>query len=1161
MQRLFGLTSHALSRGLSARLALRTPRRLLRRAPAVAVTAIAFSLALVGGRGAVAAATIRVPADHPTIQAAINAAQSGDVVLVSPGIYREQLTITGKSITLASEFHTTGDPGRIATTIIEGPAGPNAITISATSIPQVTIVGFTLTNVSGQEIDGIRSFAPAEILNNHIIGFDDSLDLQPPFTQPASFVIRNNRIENSTDDAIDFDGPSSALVENNILHNGRDDGIEMRLHDFAGRLDITFRGNTITSNNSDGIQLIDEAGASDRHFTIERNLFASNRKAGLGLMDSGQTTEDYRAASLLDEIRLFNNTFVNHNHSVSGGDNLVAVNNLFVSSSVIGLKGVDGNSIAAHNLFWGNGTNAVSSNLDAATTIVADPLLAADYTLRIGSPAIDTGTASYTWQGTTVLSMPVGTYSGAAPDLGAYERTTTGTQLETTITSSPPNATNSTSATFAFAATVANSTFACALDGGVYVACTSPTTYTGLTQGTHIFSVRATDPTGTTDATPATRTWTVDTSPPETTITQAPIDPSGSAWASFSFVSSEVGSTLACSLDSGAFTACTSPKTYDNLGNAMHTFDVRATDAAGNVDPTPARHTWTVQAIGQTVTFAAEADARVEGASPTANFGSATALGADLSPSKESYARFTVTGVTGTVTNARFRIFAYSGTVNGPALYLTGNTWSEAAITWDTRPARTSGSIGDKGSVVANTWVEYDVTAVVSGNGTYSFDLGATSSDGVDFNAREATTNKPELVVTSSTAGGGDTTPPETTIVSGPSGTVNTATAQFTFSASESGSTFACRLDGSAYAACASPQNYTGLSDGAHTFELRATDAAGNTDPSPASRTWTVDTAAPTVTGVVPVEGATDVPVNTTLSATFSESMDAASISTTTYRLVRTSDLAVVPALVSYDSTARRASLDPTGDLDPATSYAATVTTGARDSAGNPLAADKVWSFSTAAGPPPLPTGIRRESVSTTVNSTAATTAVVTRPSGTGAGDVLVACVALNGGKVTSTGVPAGWAPIAAITAISNPHVFGYYKVAGASEPTSYTWSLSASVQSGAGVGRYSGVNTTAPLDTAASTATGAAATSATVPGVTTVSADALLVGCIGINSSIVGTTITSPAGMTEAWDIGGKRHELADGPQAAAGTSGNKTWTFSASRAWAGWLVALRPR
>jgi hypothetical protein len=68
-----------------------------------------------------------------------------------------------------------------------------------------------------------------------------------------------------------------------------------------------------------------------------------------------------------------------------------------------------------------------------------------------------------------------------------------------------------------------------------------------------------------------------------------------------------------------------------------------------------------------------------------------------------------------------------------------------------------------------------------------------------------------------------------------------------------------------------------------------------------------------------------------------------------------------------------------------------------------------------------------------------------------------------------------------------------------------------------------------------------------------------MLVGCMAINSSSSTTTIGSPDGMTEVWDIGGKRHELADGISSAAGPTA-KTWTFGGSREWAGWLTALRP-
>ena len=86
-----------------------------------------------------------------------------------------------------------------------------------------------------------------------------------------------------------------------------------------------------------------------------------------------------------------------------------------------------------------------------------------------------------------------------------------------------------------------------------------------------------------------------------------------------------------------------------------------------------------------------------------------------------------------------------------------------------------------------------------------------------------------------------DTTPPQTTIDSGPSGTTTSTSAVFGFSSSESGSTFECRLDSGPWSACTSPRPYSSLAVGAHTFSVRATDAAGNTDPSAATRGWTID--------------------------------------------------------------------------------------------------------------------------------------------------------------------------------------------------------------------------------------------------------------------------------------------------------------------------------
>ncbi len=95
-----------------------------------------------------------------------------------------------------------------------------------------------------------------------------------------------------------------------------------------------------------------------------------------------------------------------------------------------------------------------------------------------------------------------------------------------------------------------------------------------------------------------------------------------------------------------------------------------------------------------------------------------------------------------------------------------------------------------------------------------------------------------------------DATPPETSITSGPpeGATTSNATATFEFSSSEAGSSFQCRIHAQAFAPCSSPYTTAALGDGQHTLEVRATDAAGNTDASPASRTFTVDTAPPETT-------------------------------------------------------------------------------------------------------------------------------------------------------------------------------------------------------------------------------------------------------------------------------------------------------------------------
>ena len=86
-----------------------------------------------------------------------------------------------------------------------------------------------------------------------------------------------------------------------------------------------------------------------------------------------------------------------------------------------------------------------------------------------------------------------------------------------------------------------------------------------------------------------------DTTPPETTITSGPSGVTNDTTPTFGFSSSEAGSSFECRLDSGAFQGgCSSPKTFGPLADGSHSFEVRATDSASNIDPTPALRNFTV---------------------------------------------------------------------------------------------------------------------------------------------------------------------------------------------------------------------------------------------------------------------------------------------------------------------------------------------------------------------------------------------------------------------------------------------------------------------------------------------------------------------------------------------------------------------------------------
>lgn len=237
---------------------------------------------------------------------------------------------------------------------------------------------------------------------------------------------------------------------------------------------------------------------------------------------------------------------------------------------------------------------------------------AGDFHQVAGSPTIDAGTTD-SLTGPTDFDGDARTLEGdgvcpTAPDIGADEFIGGGPidcdPPETTIGSGPTGTTSDNTPTFGLLSDEPGSTFECRLVGAAFASCSTPFTTAPLADGSHTLEVRATDPSGNTDATPASRNFAVDTSvpadtdPPETTITGGPKaklkTKRKSAKVTFAFSSDESGGSYECALDNEPFAPCTSPLTR-KVKKGKHTFSVRALDAAGNADATPATATFKVK--------------------------------------------------------------------------------------------------------------------------------------------------------------------------------------------------------------------------------------------------------------------------------------------------------------------------------------------------------------------------------------------------------------------------------------------------------------------------------------------------------------------------------------------------------------------------------------
>lgn len=541
-----------------------------------------------------------------------------------------------------------------------------------------------------------------------------------------------------------------------------------------------------------------------------------------------------------------------------------------------------------------------------------------------GAEVISTAAFTTVWPSTNPayigFDAPTGQhFTGTIDDVSTYSTRLTASQVRShflagtdntapglTASSTPAfavngmNYTSSASAAFTFGAT-GSTAVACDVDGtAVANPCASPQALSGLADGAHHFTVTAGDDAGNMHS--IRYDWTVDTLPPDTAFAGGPPNPSSNASPTFGFTQTDANpGSFECSVDGGAYVACTSGQAFGPLGNGVHTIDVRAIDLAGNVDATPVHYGWVIDSAAPAVTVSTSpTDPTGTAGAITVTFGAKDGAGTGVDVATGSYTREIGT-LAGGACSAWGAPQTITGSVVSSTTYTEAGPLATGCYRYAYSVADAAGNSGTGSTVlrVDRTAPTGTITAPAPGSllrqtvalessdaadaqlsvasvrfeahrvgGAGGFQPIGTStagpSFGVAWNTRNVSDGQYELrAVVTDTAGNDatsatvavtvDNTPPSLTLTSGPADGSGTTSASASFGwTTEAGATVQWQFDSGA-TGTADPATVSGLSEGPHTFTITAVDAAGN--PTPLTRSWTVDTTAPTGTLVSPASG------------------------------------------------------------------------------------------------------------------------------------------------------------------------------------------------------------------------------------------------------------------------------------------------------------------
>lgn len=385
---------------------------------------------------AAAAVTIRVPLDAPSIQRAIDAAATGDTVLVEPGTYRENLDFKGKAITVTSA-------GGADVTIVDGGAAGSVAIITGGG----TLRGFTLRNGLGRfGGGGVAVGSGSPLIEGNVITANQGCDGIGMALDFTSAIVRGNVIRDNVlatcfggteGGGISIGGAGAAQVLGNLImgNGGMNSGGGIGL--FAAGAPV-IRGNLILGNSAasegGGISMVNQSNAEISNNVIAGN--SANQGGGVAwLVPSGS-----RGPLLVNNTIAGNLAALGSGVYADGFDRLSqVVNNVIVAAAgqtavhCGGFNDVNPPVLTANDVWSPSGSaygglcadpTGTAGNLSADPRFVDEGTL--DFRLQAGSPAIDAGAASAPLHPTLDLGgdprVLDGDGSGTAEvDLGAYE--------------------------------------------------------------------------------------------------------------------------------------------------------------------------------------------------------------------------------------------------------------------------------------------------------------------------------------------------------------------------------------------------------------------------------------------------------------------------------------------------------------------------------------------------------------------------------------------------------------------------------------------------------------------------------------------------------------------------------------------------------------------